>query len=97
MTADSKPPVTPALPTIGRIVHVRIGGTDESPILRPATIVRPWGGHTANLVVTLDGTNDQPACELAGFAGYQPGALQMWLTSSTLGTRVGEWRWPERT
>lgn len=90
------------LPTIGRIVHYRVGGTDETPELRPATIVQVWGETCVNLQVVLDGHNDSrhtypsaPECTLFSAAECERGSS--WKTSACRGDRVGEWRWPTRS
>ena len=87
-------------PTIGRIIHVRIGGTDEEPVLRPAIIVRWWSGSTVNAQVLLDGTNDLEIARTSNFAGIiDEDACRRgvaWLTSISEGEGIGYWRWPAR-
>lgn len=84
----------PGVLTIGALVHVRVGGADDTPVLRPAVVVAVWTDTAANLVVSWDGKNDiglQTA--LPGFSG-EPGALVSWLTSSEQGQDLRQWRWP---
>ena len=84
-------------PTIGRVVHVRIGTDDAGePILRPATIVRTWSGSCVNVVVQLDGTNDTRALAACGYTPPAEGALTWWVTSISEGEGVMCWRWPAR-
>lgn len=82
--------------TIGRIVHVRIGGEDAEPVLRPALVVRVWGDTCVNLQVFLDGTNDQHVGPLGGEVARVPALGIAWCTSVTQGDKLGEWRWPAR-
>lgn len=90
------------IPTIGRIVHYRVGGTDETPELRPATIVRVWGPECVNLQVALDGTNDDEQHGVVWsngsplFTAEECARGQAWKTSASMGTCLGEWRWPAR-
>lgn len=87
-------------PSIGRIVHFRIGGTDEEPELRPALIVRVWSPTSVNLQVFFDGSNDVPRPP-AEADGIRPDLDEAerglgWRTSVTEGDGVGYWRWPAR-
>lgn len=94
-------------PSPGRIVHVRIGGPDDIPDLRPAIVVRDWGGGTVNLQLFLDGTNDRGEWDPSTAANKEPShglyknadcdKGSAWLTSILEGEGVGEWRWPART
>jgi hypothetical protein len=86
------------LPAIGRVVHYRIGGTDETPELRPATIVRIWHDSCINLAVDFDGTNDLPHGQPDGIrpTPAEAAACRGWRTSIHLGTALGTFRWPAR-
>lgn len=46
-------------PTLGRIVHYRIGGPDEAPILRAGLVVNPTGEDRCALRVELDPITDE--------------------------------------
>lgn len=88
---------------IGRIVHYRIGGTDESPELRPALVVRDWGSGCVNLQVFLDGNNDRndgtPSYTREGYeqvSKEESASGSAWRTSRTEGGQIGQWRWPVR-
>lgn len=81
-------------PTIGRIVHVRIGGEDDRPELRPALIVRVWSDTCCNLQVFLDGTNDRVE-RLDGECKRTESGI-VWCTSVSQGEAFGQWRWPAR-
>lgn len=78
------------IPSIGRIVHFRIGGTDEDPVLRPALIVRVWSGDTVNVQVFLDGSNDRG---LLADEVERSGSV-VWCESVTRGDGIGQYRWP---
>lgn len=82
--------------SIGRIVHVRVGGEDDSPVLRPAIIVRVWGDTCVNAIVHLDGRNDDVYGRLDGECGRHVEVGTVWCTSISLGEGVGNWRWPAR-
>lgn len=88
-------PPAPPPPTVGRVVHYRIGGTDEEPELRPAIVVRVWSGDCCNLQVFLDGRNDDDA--QVGVTQHEAIRGMSWRTSVTEGAGVGEWRWPARS
>jgi len=100
--ATERPTITPAppapapaqVPTVGRIVHYRVGGDDDAPELRPAIVVRDWGGGCVNLQVFLDGRNDDRHAETSERECIQGTA---WRTSVTEGAEVGQWRWPARS
>lgn len=50
------------LPDVGTVVLFRIGGKDDAPTLRPATVVAyPAKGPGVNLQVQTDGPNDRVA------------------------------------
>lgn len=88
-------------PTPGRIIHVRIGGDDKAPELRPAVVVRVWGPECVNAMMFLDGRNDErhiPEAEgtCAAFDRHACAVGVAWVTSVTPGDGVGEWRWPAR-
>ncbi len=90
--------------SVGRVVHFRIGGTDEEPELRSATAVRIWTPPCANLRVDFDGSNDRVRSEHVGTpleythaTPEEAASCTGWRTSVSEGTRVGEWRWPART
>lgn len=93
-------PFVPQDPTIGRVVHYRVGGTDETPELRPAFVVRTWGGSSANLQVLVDGMNDSqcrwPGTVSALFNLEELNRGIAWKTSVGRGAGVGQWRWPAR-
>lgn len=92
---------------IGRIVHYRVGGTDELPELRPAIVVRLFEGLPyANLQVFVDGSNDSPAHGIGWPAAPRPDPIftaeerdrgTAWKTSVSEGTGIGMWRWPARS
>jgi hypothetical protein len=90
------------IPTTGRLVHFRIGGTDEAPKLRPALVVEDWGITEApntdqgavNLVVFLDGSNDKAKDRAK--VGLPEKGLTGWVTSRTRGKGIGQWREPKR-
>jgi hypothetical protein len=83
---------------IGRIVHVNIG-TKETPILRPAQVVRVWTDEMCNVQMATDGTND---AESLAVIHVIPSAFEktvpshVWLTSLHQGEGPREWRWPAR-
>lgn len=87
--------------SIGRIVHYRVGGTDEAPELRPALVVRLFEGLPyGNLQVFVDGSNDKRWQFPSGhsvFATPECDAGLAWKTSVSEGHQVGQWRWPART
>lgn len=89
-------PETQQVPTVGRIVHYRIGGTDEAPEFRPAIIVRVWSEVGVNLQVLLDGTNDRVG-RLPGEVARVPDVGIVWCTSIMRGLGVGQWCWPARS
>ena len=85
-------------PSIGRIVHFRLSEDH----VRPAVIVRDWGGGTLNLQVLYDGTNDVPGLGTANdaegeFPTEDEGRAGLgWKTSIVEGDGVGQWSWPPR-
>jgi hypothetical protein len=83
-------------PTIGRIVHFRIGGTDADPELRPATVVRVWSKDCVNLQVDFDGENDKKFPPPVGPDTDEVHRGRGWRKSVSEGDGVGEWRWPPR-
>ena len=86
--------------SVGLIVHVLIGHDfDGTPVLRPALIVRVWTDNCVNVQLFLDGGNDDRYIDnIAGAKPYiERGNAPVWLTSTTMGECVGEWRWPEVT
>jgi hypothetical protein len=84
-------------PSIGMIVHVRIGGSDEHPILRPAIVTNTFGGQICNAQVFLDHTNDS---EERGVHIQAPlvriDQLRAHGYSLQEGDSVGQWRSPPR-
>jgi hypothetical protein len=85
--------------TVGRIVHyVLPGGYAHPGEHRPAIVVKVWGSPPSEpfpiqLVLFLDGTNDQPGGD------HQNPNLVKWATSVTYdpeGKRPGSWHWIER-
>lgn len=76
---------------LGDTVLVRIGGTDQEPVLRPAIVVRVWGGACVNLQVFLDGTNDAAAVKALTGQPAAPVCI-LWRTSVGAGMGVDEWR-----
>lgn len=75
---------------LGDRVFLRIGGTDEDPVLRPALVVRVWTQESVNLQVFLDGHNDDER-EIAGeLARGVPGIR--WCTSMQRGLGPHQWR-----
>jgi hypothetical protein len=90
--------------SIGRLVHYRVGGTDETPELRPALVVRVWSDTCVNLRVFPDGSNDSPAHGIGWkdekgeirdiFTAAEREAGSAWKTSAVEGTGIGSWRWP---
>lgn len=88
------------LPTIGRIVLVTIGTEGDTPVVRPALVVRVWNATCINAQVFLDGGNDDRHVvgKLGGVAeGFRErGNAPVWMTSIVQGDGVGEWYWPPR-
>lgn len=109
MDQQPAPPPAPSpapapAPTVGRIVHYRVGGTDETPDVRPAMVVRVWSATCVQLQVFLDGSNDAHRTIVSGsgepvpmFTGHETLRGLAWRTSVALGDSVGEWRWPARS
>ncbi len=94
-----RPKPEPRKVSPGRIVHFRIGGSDEEPELRPASIVRVWHEDCVNLQVEFDGTNDlRFGCETGGPGPDVDEATRGrgWRTSILEGVGVGLWRWPAK-
>jgi hypothetical protein len=88
-------------PTVGRIVHVNIGGGE----LRPAIITRTWDDtapypvqltapYPVQLTVFLDAANDSRHVEFSLQPHIRPGGALLCLSSAPQGDAVGEWRWP---
>lgn len=91
-------------PPVGSPVLYRLKNGE----LRPAVIVRPWSATCANLVVTLDGSNDTgqipngtPAKILQRWRDdkgtphdCEEMPLQIWATSVVFGDGPGQWTWP---
>lgn len=51
------------------IVFVRIGGTDLNPEYRPAMVVKRWGPDCLNVLLFLDGSNDDKYSSRSAFSG----------------------------
>lgn len=88
-------------PSIGRIVQVRIGGTEEEPELRPALVVKVWGDTCINVQTFLDGTNDKQHIASAKDSAVSFGEVDclrghLWATSVCEGVGIGQWRWPAK-
>lgn len=85
-------------PTIGRIVLVTIGTEHGEAVTRPALVVRVWSDDCVNLLLFLDGGNDDR--HVSNLGGAHPfaerGNAPVWLTSSLMGDGVGQWSWPPR-
>lgn len=72
--------------TVGRQVHYVLKSGPSKGEPRPATIVRAWSHLLVNLVVAIDGTNDDPIA----------GRLHLWETSVAWSpdNSPGTWHWP---
>lgn len=89
-------PATPAIPTVGRIVHVTLFDAKKNLVVRPGIIVRVWGDAptaAVNLQVFTDGA--APAVD------YNDGLPSVfWVTSATYQEQAGimahSWSWPAR-
>jgi hypothetical protein len=101
--SEPKPAQAPRLPTIGRIVHVRIGGSDKEPVLRPAIVVNAFGTSACNVQVFMDPVNDSQGAGLLhpdlrkrfGCDHIAPHVTPTAvLMSISEGQGLGEWRWP---
>jgi len=80
-------------PSIGRIVHYRLPNKYEDvERWRPAIVTAVWSDNCVNLRLFLDGANDADALPIYGTDPAHPD----WITSSTAGADVGDWRWPPR-
>lgn len=95
---EPTPTLVPAMkPSIGRIVHYRIGGTPEEPELRPAMVVRVWAGaDSVQLQVFIDGVNDRHFTDGMRFTREELERGIAWRTSVVEGGAIGQWRWPAR-
>ena len=85
-------------PSIGRIIHVRINDSTHWPGVprwRSAVITAVWGDECVNAVITLDGKNDGDI-DLTALGNAPREGFQAWITSTTLGDGVAQWRWPPR-
>lgn len=67
--------------SLGRIVHIRIGGSDEEPIWRPAICVKVQGTHRGNFRIFLD----KDETHIAAVA-----------SAALKGSDRGDWQWPPR-
>lgn len=80
-------------PSIGRMVHYVLDSEFKNPgEHRPATIVRIWSGGFVNLLVQIDGGNDDPRYDAAN------PQLVKWITSvqfDPTATNLRSWHWPE--
>lgn len=85
-------------PTIGRVLHYRVGGTDAEPELRPATVVRAWSEECLNVVVDFDGGNDRQRDPSEWYRANLAEAdmSRGWRTSVSFGDGLGMLRWPAR-
>lgn len=82
-------------PSIGRIVHVRIGGTDEAPIWRPGIVVSVHGPELCNVAIFLDHHNDaEDRVQLRGLQRVDSGRAHGYSLSP--GEGLNNWRWPPR-
>lgn len=92
---------TPAeTPAYGRTVFVRIGGTDDEPVIRPGFVVQVWNSTCVNVQLQLDGTNDRRWTDSEGkplFTEEQLSRGSAWLTSIVEGNAIREWRWPHKS
>jgi hypothetical protein len=97
------------IPVAGRVVLFRLNGSDEYPVLRPATIVNAFGSpDCANIVVQLDAANDRRELldvHAANYGGLvesfvdQSGTIRcaaLHKSPATKGEGIGQWRWPTR-
>lgn len=89
--------------SMGRTVHIRIGGTSEKPILRPMTVTRVWDDGVCNGILFTDSNNDRQQLAELGWCephGTGPGGRDVdvphtvWVTSVHEGDGVGFFRWP---
>jgi hypothetical protein len=82
------------LPVEGNIVRVNVGPSYEGgpEQLRPALVVRVWSETCVNAQVFFDGSNDRD-CALAKTYRHDTLSYPLWLTSTTEGVGVGQWRW----
>lgn len=62
---------------------------------RPAFIVKKWDPECANLVVFVDGSNDDAAASKIGAGGTNPNDCARWVTSAPRytgsGLKAGTW------
>ena len=85
------------VPSIGRVVHYVVHEGPHAGEHRPALIVRVWSDTCVNLVVMMDGDNDQAG----GITNGAP--LTVWRTSIVYAApdaefpqpKNGTWHWPE--
>lgn len=78
--------------TEGRVVLLQIAAGQY----RPASVVKTWGQTKANLVVLLDGFNDDSYdLAAAGVYSRENGGLTGWATSRDYGDAVGSWITPQ--
>lgn len=59
-------------PTIGRVLHYRVGGTDAEPELRPATVVRVWSEECLNASSTSTAATTTNGTKANGTAPTSP-------------------------
>lgn len=79
------------IPLLGEPVLFRLPSRTSSEVrLRPAVVVAGWSVGCANLVVTLDGTNDRDVLD----ASRDTRGWQVWVTSVSEGEAVGQFRYP---
>lgn len=77
---------------LGDVVFVRVGGTDDEPLLRPARVVHVWSSDILNLNVYLNGIEDQRAPHCYATPEEVAYGCMAHRTSVSRGTAFGQWR-----